>query len=1628
MAYDPSIFNINPYYDDFDGEKGFLRVLFKPGYALQARELTQLQSILQNQLSKVSDHLFKDGSRIVGGGISVRNANSVVVAPTEFSGVTDFSPLLGGVLTDSSGNEAKIVHVISRSEDFTGELTLVVDFTSGDQFSSQNVTYINGDEVQTISIVGNGSFKCKLITVADGIFYVDGFFVRVLQHSFSPYNIAGNGRDFSFSGFDELSKKIGFAVSRDTITEVQDSTLRDPAIGSYNHNAPGADRYKINLVLSQIDLGQSPVDFVELLRFESGRITKKVERVTYGQIEEALARRTYDESGSYTVSPFEMNVISNAQGTTFSLALGTGKAYVLGHEVENLYPVELPFLKARQTETETREFPFTTGTFVNAVLSSSDTDTLSRFVTDFHVLSNGSATARFVNTANGVVAEGYVHGVVPNPVEGSTGRQYKVYLYGLSGSVSIGATLHAYSHVNGQTLAIFSPNGSSFSLDRISDSSLVFPLDPGYAVDSVSSFETRCIVPTSTSITPSTTTVGSDSVTVYTFSKSDFSQTISSSGSSDLFSIFSSVNTTTTSADDIASISIIGNSTANRGLAYTPNAGTLVISGNGANAELTIRNAPTEFRTGSVRLVVPLVYRPVRQGVAPNANGEFRTKTSSTITENLTVLSVDDLGRKYYRFPRIDVYSIVGATATFGGTDTTVTTEFELDDGQREGFYDNSRLYIKPQYSGLSRYDQFTTPATIRVTYSYFTHGGNRSGPFIGKHSYVNVPYSQIPLYTAPKTGKTVSLANCIDFRHSGITATPALKPYGRSEFTSGYDSKVRYTHFLPRIDKVCVRQNPDDGSPLFFFVNGTPDLSPVAPPDPSDSLVLATITVPSYTHNPSDVVITPVESKRFTMADIGKIQKRVDEMEVFTKLSISETEIEARSLRSSDSDLEPLKTSIFSDEFYGHSVGDVTDSDYACSIDYEHGELRPFFKTNRIELQDRSEPTLHITDDGIMMLKHTHAEHVSSLQYNKSISVNPSNSVNWLGFMKISPAVSNSYDSSYRPMVKTNSLMENDNWLSANSQDLRGFGTQWNDWESIWTGIEEVEHEQDDIQKRVIEVPRTSSNSAVPSFNSGNVRIGVSRKIESLSRRNNNYIRARNLKNRIKYKIGSRVIDRSVSPYIPTQSVTVTVHGLKRNYNGLSLYFDGVQLATGISTDSNGSCAVTFIIPPNRFLVGSKSVRISDSAIVDNAQVAADATFHCTGLIVQEQYGSFSVRPPELRRQTPSSEYVAFDPYNRDVDSVGSLWSDPLSQTFFVDKKSNPDGIFVSKVGLYFLRKDDTLPVTVQIRPTVGGYPSPSVVLPFSTATLKSEDVIASDVPEATEFVFSTPVYLPPGEYALCVLANSSSYELYAADTGINGIENGEGQQGRPGNNQLVGTLFMPQGIGPGVENKSTDIMFAVHRCEFQSSGIVSWTGQNTRNAHVLKFYCPEIIPSSCRITRTLGSIQYLNNQSVYMKTPFTEDQIVSYELRNGEYTTVSPVVDLSALYAAGVVMEETSSYISRVVELPQNLNSNGIAVFLDACCPPGAELEVYYRLALAGECEIFSKSWRLMTSENAITPIQTSGSEIDFRERGYLAVIPSNRFFNLYQIKVNIKIPVSGGYPSAPAVRSIRTVSFIG
>ena len=91
---------------------------------------------------------------------------------------------------------------------------------------------------------------CKLVTVGDGIFYVDGMFVVNQQQTFTPYSVSGSSYR-NLSGVDggvtfaAIDKKVGFSISRDTATSEEDLSLLDPSFGSPNYKAPGADRYVI---------------------------------------------------------------------------------------------------------------------------------------------------------------------------------------------------------------------------------------------------------------------------------------------------------------------------------------------------------------------------------------------------------------------------------------------------------------------------------------------------------------------------------------------------------------------------------------------------------------------------------------------------------------------------------------------------------------------------------------------------------------------------------------------------------------------------------------------------------------------------------------------------------------------------------------------------------------------------------------------------------------------------------------------------------------------------------------------------------------------------------------------------------------------------------------------------------------------------------------------------------------------------------------------------------------------------------------------------------------------------------------------------------------------------------------
>ena len=120
--------NISPYFDDFNAANNFYRVLFRPGYPIQARELTTMQSLMQNQIESFGSHMFKDGSMVIPGQIGYDLDAKAVILQGSFLGadVEQYRTQLDGKIISglTTGVKAKIIFSIPASTSERGYITL----------------------------------------------------------------------------------------------------------------------------------------------------------------------------------------------------------------------------------------------------------------------------------------------------------------------------------------------------------------------------------------------------------------------------------------------------------------------------------------------------------------------------------------------------------------------------------------------------------------------------------------------------------------------------------------------------------------------------------------------------------------------------------------------------------------------------------------------------------------------------------------------------------------------------------------------------------------------------------------------------------------------------------------------------------------------------------------------------------------------------------------------------------------------------------------------------------------------------------------------------------------------------------------------------------------------------------------------------------------------------------------------------------------------------------------------------------------------------------------------------------------------------------------------------------------
>ncbi len=351
-------FNYDPYYDDFDEDKNFMRVLFRPGYSLQARELTQLQTILSNQIEKFGNHIFKSGSPIVGGKISLDDRAYYTVLKPQYSGqdivLEDFLNKTIISYNSTKTARAKVIAIDNSS----ANPILILKSLSGDFFEEGDELKIYGQNIFAELADTNATGRSYVASIQEGVYYFKGQFVKVVPQFLVLelyYRLGLNTSTIN----KQPSYRIGIEFEELIIDEIDDVTLLDPAQGSFNYQAPGANRYKINTILSKRTLDSADESsFFEVIRIVDGVKTKEIDYPVYSEIEKTLARRTFDESGNYTVDPFVLSLEEEYVDTAnnnyvdpdyLTAVLDPGKAYVGGYEVQTISPTKLQIARGRQT-------------------------------------------------------------------------------------------------------------------------------------------------------------------------------------------------------------------------------------------------------------------------------------------------------------------------------------------------------------------------------------------------------------------------------------------------------------------------------------------------------------------------------------------------------------------------------------------------------------------------------------------------------------------------------------------------------------------------------------------------------------------------------------------------------------------------------------------------------------------------------------------------------------------------------------------------------------------------------------------------------------------------------------------------------------------------------------------------------------------------------------------------------------------------------------------------------------------------------------------------------------------------------------------------------------------------------
>lgn len=425
-------FNVDPYYDDFDPKKNFHRILFRPGRAVQARELTQSQTILQSQISNFADHFFNQNTPIKGGNVTINNKVKYIKLNTTYQDndivAEDF---LNQIVTDDTG--LVLAKVVATEEAVGADPpTLVLSYFSGVEFANGSNVISQTTSAAAQAIPTSATGLSSVATIANGIFYVvNGYNYSSVQNpdgSYSQYSIGNfvqvQPQTIIISKYNNTpNARIGLEISEYVSDYVTDASLLDPAVGATNYQAPGADRYTIDLNLTTKELNPSvrnDQSFIELSRVENGSIVRQVNGTSYSAIDDYFAQRTYETNGDFIVSDFKLSAVANTLpggSNKYVLNIGPGVAYVKGYRAENQSLYRLNGNRARTTSNVNNEI--VSASYGNYIFANTLQGNTGSFIdvtqptkVDFHIVTPENVnTATILSYTSTLAGNGYIRGI-----------------------------------------------------------------------------------------------------------------------------------------------------------------------------------------------------------------------------------------------------------------------------------------------------------------------------------------------------------------------------------------------------------------------------------------------------------------------------------------------------------------------------------------------------------------------------------------------------------------------------------------------------------------------------------------------------------------------------------------------------------------------------------------------------------------------------------------------------------------------------------------------------------------------------------------------------------------------------------------------------------------------------------------------------------------------------------------------------------------------------------------------------------------------------------------------------------------------------------------------------------------